>query len=401
MAGASKLTAVEVARLKKPGFYGDGAGLWLNVTPTGGKSWVLRYTFESRERRTGLGPYPEVTLAAAREAAVEFRRRIRSGENPVEERKVTKATKVAEESKTVTFDWCAEKYISAHKPSWKNPKHAEQWVNTLATYASPIIGKAAVDKIDTAHVMRVLEPIWTQKAETASRLRGRIESILAWATARKFRTGENPARWKGHLDTLLPARSKIARVKHHAALPWKEIARFIEDLNTQEGFGALALRFAILTAARSGEVRGMTWDEVDLKEKIWIIPGHRMKAGKEHRVPLSNQALDVLIIMHPMKQDEYSLVFPSTRKHKPLSDMTLSAVLKRMGRKDITVHGFRSTFRDWVAESTNYPRDVAEMALAHTVSNAVEAAYRRGDMFEKRRQLMSDWDDFCYGKSSS
>lgn len=397
MAGANKLTQLQITRLKAPGLYGDGAGLWLNVTEGGSKSWVLRYTQGGKERRAGLGPFPEVTLAEARESAVNFRRQLRNGQDPVQEKRQAKAAAQAEQAKSVTFDWCAEKYIAAHKPSWKNPKHGDQWTNTIATYVSPIMGGTAVDRIETAHIMRVLEPIWTTKAETASRLRGRIESILSWAAVRKFRSGENPARWKGHLDSLLPARKKIARVQHHAALPWQEMGGFMAELKEQSGVGALALQFTILTAARSGEVRGMTWDEVSLEDAVWIIPGARMKAGRDHRVPLSTHAKAILTTMNELKLDDKNVVFPGVRDGKPLSDMTLTAVLKRMERTDITVHGFRSTFRDWAAEVTDYPREMAEMALAHTVSDQVEAAYRRGDMFEKRRQMMADWDAFCHG----
>lgn len=400
MAGANKLTQLQITRLKDPGLYGDGAGLWLNVTEGGSKSWVLRYTLAGKERRAGLGPFPEVSLAEAREAAVNFRRQIRNGQDPVEEKRKAKAAAQAEQAKSVTFDWCAEKYIAAHKPSWKNPKHGDQWTNTIATYVSPIIGSTAVDRIETAHIMRVLEPIWSTKAETASRVRGRIESILSWAAVRKFRSGENPARWKGHLDSLLPARKKIARVQHHPALPWQDMSTFMAELKQQAGVGALALQFTILTAARSGEVRGMTWDEVNLDDAVWIIPGKRMKAGRDHRVPLSTHAKAILTTMEELKLGDTDVVFPSVRDRKPLSDMALTAVLKRMGRTDITVHGFRSTFRDWAAEVTHYPREMAEMALAHTVSDQVEAAYRRGDMFEKRRKMMADWDAFCHGTAA-
>lgn len=400
MAGANKLTQLQITRLKAPGLYGDGAGLWLNVTEGGSKSWVLRYTLAGKERRAGLGPFPEVSLAEAREAAVNFRRQIRNGQDPVEEKRKAKAAAQAEQAKSVTFDWCAEKYIAAHKPSWKNPKHGDQWTNTIATYVSPIMGSTAVDRIETAHIMRVLEPIWSTKAETASRVRGRIESILSWAAVRKFRSGENPARWKGHLDSLLPARKKIARVQHHPALPWQDMSAFMAELKQQAGIGALALQFTILTAARSGEVRGMTWDEVNLDDAVWIIPGKRMKAGRDHRVPLSAHAQAILTTMEELKLGDTNVVFPSVRDRKPLSDMALTAVLKRMGRTDITVHGFRSTFRDWAAEVTHYPREMAEMALAHTVSDQVEAAYRRGDMFEKRRKMMADWDGFCHGTAS-
>jgi integrase len=400
MAGANKLTQLQITRLKAPGLYGDGAGLWLNVTEGGSKSWVLRYTQGGKERRAGLGPFPEVTLAEARESAVNFRRQLRNGQDPVQEKRQAKAAAQAEQAKSVTFDWCAEKYIAAHKPSWKNPKHGDQWTNTIATYVSPIMGSTAVDRIETTHIMRVLEPIWTTKAETASRVRGRIESILSWAAVRKFRSGENPARWKGHLDSLLPARKKIARVQHHPALPWQDMSAFMAELKQQAGVGALALQFSILTAARSGEVRGMTWDEVNLDDAVWIIPGERMKAGRDHRVPLSTHAKAILTSMEELKLGDTNVVFPGVRDRKPLSDMTLTAVLKRMERTDITVHGFRSTFRDWAAEVTHYPREMAEMALAHTVSDQVEAAYRRGDMFEKRRQMMADWDAFCHSTAS-
>lgn len=395
MARANKLTQMQVARLKEPGYHGDGAGLWLKVTAQGSKSWILRYTFQGRERWTGLGSYPVVTLADAREKALMLKRQILQGTDPVQQKREAVAQAAADSAKAVDFDWCATQYIAAHKAGWKNPKHADQWVSTLKTYASPVLGKLNVDQVDTPHVMKVLEPIWGTKAETASRLRGRLEAVLDWATVRKYRTGENPARWKGHLDTLLPARSKVARVQHFAALPWKEVGAFMRELSGQAGIGALALKFAILTAARSGEVRGMTWDEVNLDDQLWIVPAERMKAGREHRIPLTPPAVAVLKELMSSRKPEESLVFPSIRDRKPLSDMTLTAVLRRMGRTDMTVHGFRSTFRDWAAEATDYPAEMAEMALAHTVSNKVEAAYRRGDMFDKRLKMMNDWASMC------
>lgn len=401
MARANKLTQMQVARLKEPGLHGDGAGLWLKVTDHGSKSWILRYTFQGREKWTGLGSYPVVTLADAREKALMLKRQILQGTDPVQERRKAMAQAAAESAKSVDFDWCATQYISAHKAGWKNPKHADQWANTVKTYASPVMGKLPVDKVDTPHIMKVLEPIWATKAETASRLRGRMEAILDWATVRKYRTGENPARWKGHLDTLLPARAKVARVQHFAALPWKEVGDFMKDLSGQPGIGALALQFTILTAARSGEVRGMTWDEVDLEDGLWVIPAERMKAGREHRIPLSPPATALLKELKPFRKDGEKVVFPSIRDRKPLSDMTLTAVLRRMGRKNLTVHGFRSTFRDWAAEATDFPAEMAEMALAHTVSNKVEAAYRRGDMFDKRLKMMNDWAATCLSKVSS
>lgn len=400
MARANKLTQMQVSRLKEPGLHGDGAGLWLKVTEHGSKSWILRYTLDGRERWTGLGPYPVVSLADAREKALSLKKQVNLGIDPIQHKKNAQALASAKEAIVVTFDWCAEQYIAAHRAGWKNPKHADQWINTLQTYASPVIGALSVDKVDTSLVMRILEPIWSTKSETASRLRGRLESVLDWAAVRKHRTSENPARWKGHLDTLLPARSKVARVQHHAALPWKEIGPFMTALTTQAGIGALALQFTILTAARSGEVRGMTWDEVNIECGVWVIPAERMKAGREHRVPLSPPAIAILEQLKPLRQAVKEVVFPGIRDRKPLSDMTLTAVLRRMDRKDLTAHGFRSTFRDWAAEGTDYPADMAEMALAHTISSKVEAAYRRGDMFEKRRAMMNDWAKLCVGPSA-
>lgn len=412
MVKASKLTNLQATKLKKPGLYGDGAGLWLKVTEHGSRSWIFRFTLEGRERWMGLGSFPDVSIAEARENATDLRKMVRGGTDPLQAKQERTASNLAVKAKAVTFDWCTEQYINAHKSGWKNAKHVDQWTNTLAAYAKPIIGALAVDKIDTAHVMKILEPIWSTKSETASRLRGRIESVLDWATTRKFRAGENPARWKGHLDNLLPARSKLARVKHHPALPWSEMSVFMTDLRQQAGMAARSLEFAILTAARSGEVRGMTWAEVDFKTSMWVIPADRMKAGNEHRVPLTEPALQVLQKVKDMAALlNTALVFPGTTltkasdshppKLKPLSDMSLTAVLRRMERGDITVHGFRSSFRDWAAEATDFPRDMAEMALAHTVGDKVEAAYRRGDMLEKRRQMMIDWAQHCSHRKNS
>lgn len=390
---AHKLKPLAVDKLKKAGLHGDGAGLWLKVTEAGSKSWILRYTSGGRERWMGLGPYPDVSVAEAREKAAELRKQVRAGIDPLDEKHEQRAISRAATARSVTFDWCAEQFIDAHKAGWRNPKHVDQWRNTIATYASPIIGKLSVDKVDTAHIMRIMEKdaLWTQKNETASRLRGRLENVMDWATVRKYRAGDNPARWKGHLDKLLPAKSKVQKNEHHAALPWPEIGTFMEAMRKVEGMGALALEFAILTAARSGEVRGATWTEIDIDSGMWIVPAERMKAKREHRVPLSKQALAVLT----KAGTKEGLIFPGMKKETALSDMSLSAVLKRMARSDLTVHGFRSTFRDWCAESTNYPRDMAEMALAHTVGDKVEAAYRRGDMLDKRRHMMQAWADFC------
>lgn len=391
MVKANKLTQLQATKLKESGMHGDGAGLWLKVTEGGSKSWILRYAFNGRERWTGLGPYPDVSLAEARDKAATWRKQVRGGIDPMKVKQEAITAARMEEAKAVPFDWCAGQYVESHRSGWKNAKHADQWTSTLNTYASPVIGKMDVGLIETAHLMRLLEPIWHTKSETASRLRGRVESILDWATVHKYRNGENPARWKGHLDSLLPARSKVARVKHHPALPWQDMKSFMAELRAQAGIGALAVQFTILTAARSGEVRGMTWNELDLDNRLWIVPAERMKAHREHRVPLSDAAMTILQGMKTLRLDDVDVVFPGVRDHKPLSDMTLTAVLRRMKRDDLTVHGFRSTFRDWTAETTDYPQEMAEMALAHTVGNKVEAAYRRGDMLEKRRAMMEAW----------
>lgn len=414
MGRAHKLTALGVERQKIAGLYGDGAGLWLKVTTGGSKSWILRYTFGGRERWAGLGPYPDVSLEEAREAATDLRKKVRSGTDPIDEKRERAAAARANSAKAVTFDWCAHEYIKAHRAGWSNPKHAQQWENTLAQYASPKIGKLDVARIDTAHIIMVLtqDDLWTTKTETASRLRGRIECVLAWAATRKFRAGDNPARWKGHLDTLLPAPSKVSKESHHAALPWQRMAEFIAALRKIEGNGARGLEFAILTAARSGEVRGATWSEFDIEAGLWTVPAARMKAGKEHRVPLSARALEILLHMRgDNRRDPDELVFPGMKRSTPLSDMTMTATIRRLHdadtkaggegfidpklRRVVTAHGFRSSFRDWAAETTAYPHEMCEMALAHTIGDKAEKAYRRGDLFAKRRRMMADWAKHC------
>ncbi|WP_153116263.1 tyrosine-type recombinase/integrase [Rhodocyclus tenuis] len=392
MAVTNKLTDRKAASLNAPGRFGDGAGLWLQVRSPSAKSWVFRFMLNGKARWLGLGPYPDVTLAEARELAAECRRKLRAGIDPLDEKQAAKRTALAQAVKALTFDECATSYIEAQRAGWKNAKHAAQWQSTLDTYASPIIGKLAVGDVDTACVMRVLEPIWTSKTETASRLRGRIEAVLAWATVRGYRSGDNPATWRNHLDKLLPARSKVQKVEHHAALPWREVGEFMVALRKEAGIAARALELAILCAARSGEVRGATHEEFDLKAKTWIIPAERMKAGKEHHIPLSDAAIAVIKAMP--KIEGGAIVFPGV-KGKPLSDASLGAVLKRMKRADLTAHGFRSTFRDWAGESTAYPREVIEHALAHQLKDKAEAAYARGTSFDKRRRLMADWAKFC------
>jgi len=395
------LTALKVERLRdKPGMHADGSGLYLQVK-NGGASWVLRYQFEGRPHWMGLGPLALFGLKDAREKALEAKRLKHGGTDPLELRRQARAQKRLDAAKAVTFKQAAEKYIAAHKAGWRNAKHAEQWTNTLSTYAEPVFGSLPVQTVDTTLVLKVLEPIWAKKPETASRLRGRIEAVLNWAKVRGYRDGENPARWKGHLDHLLPARGRVRRIEHHAALPFAEIGTFMAALRQQEGIAARGLEFAILTAARTGEILGARWNEIDLAEKVWTVPAERMKARREHRVPLSDRALMILDDMKPVRRaaegedKATAFVFPGAKPGEPLSNMALLMLLRRMGRSDLTAHGFRSTFRDWAAERTGFPAEVAEMALAHTVSDKVEAAYRRGDLFEKRRRLTDAWAAFC------
>jgi integrase len=349
----------------------------------------FRYGAQGRHWH-GLGPIYTITLAEAREKARECRKLLLDGKDPIAQKRAQQAAARLEAAKAMTFDAAAETYIRAHHPAWKNRKNEEQWRNTLKRYASPVIGKLPVGAVDTAFVLRVLEPIWRTKSETASRVRMRIERVLAWATVHGYRGGDNPARWRNHLDQLLPAQGKIAPVKHHAALGYAEVPGFIVELHERDGAAAEALEFLILTAARTGEVLGATWEEIDLKKATWTVPAPRMKSGREHRVPLSDRSVAIL--------DGLS---HRSRRVFPLSNMALLQLLRRMGRADITAHGFRSSFRDWAAERTHYPNFVVEMALAHTVGNKVEAAYRRGDLFDKRRALMAEWAAFCTGRADA
>jgi integrase len=389
----SEMSALAVSRISAPGlhFVGGVSGLALQVSPAGARSWLLRIHVNGKRREMGLGAFPDVTLSQARDKARAQRELLDRGIDPVEHRQAERRANAVSQASTVTFEKAATAYIEAHESTWRNAKHGQQWANTLKTYAHPHIGHLAVANIELPHILAVLEPIWKIKTETASRLRGRLELVLDWATARGYREGLNPARWRGHLDKLLPKPSKVARVEHHAALPVQDMGAFMARLRQQQGMGARALEFLILTAARSGEVRGATLDEFDLEAGMWTIPAERMKAGKEHRVPLVQAAIDLIKALPQMAGTPY--VFHAPRGGQ-LSDMTITAVLRRM-EVDAVPHGFRSTFRDWAAERTNYPRDMAEMALAHTIGNKVEEAYRRGDMFEKRRRMMADWAKFC------
>lgn len=389
---AQALSALAVSRLKAPGFHAVGTvpGLLLQVTPSGAKTWVLRVMVGTKRRHIGLGGYPAVTLAMAQEKARQHRTLIAEGVDPIERRKAARSALAAAQGRMISFEACAALYIEAREPEWSNEKHGQQWRNTLATYAYPTMGRLLVSDVSLPHVLAVLEPIWTTKTETASRLRGRIETILDWATTREYRRGPNPARWVGHLDTLLPTPSKVAKVEHHPAVLVDEAGAFLARLRQHHGAGARALEFAILTAARSGEVRGATWTEIDLVEEVWTIPAERMKAGREHRVPLSAAAMRLLRSLPKLEGND--LVFHA-RAGKQMSDMTLNSLMRRM-KVDAVPHGFRSTFRDWASERTNYPREVAEMALAHVIGDKVEAAYRRGVLFDKRRKMMRDWASF-------
>lgn len=391
--------AVSMIRRRGINFVGGVAGLGINVLKSGSRSWVLRCRIGGKRRDMGLGGYPDVTLADAKTAARAARALIAQGIDPIDRRQAARSKLAADQASAISFRQAATQYIETHEGGWRNPKHTQQWHNTIETYANPTIGNLPVRDIEVAQILAVLEPIWKTKTETASRLRGRLESVLDWATARGFRTGPNPARWKGLLDNLLPAPGKIAKKDHHRALPYAELSKFMAALTKQDGMGARALEFTILTACRSGEVRGAKWDEFELETGVWTVPATRMKAGKEHRVPLSDAALSIVNVQKANAFCEY--VFPSSQRARnsetegaPLSDMTLSAVLRRM-KVDAVPHGFRSTFRDWCAEQTDYPRDVAEMALAHAIGNKVEAAYRRGDLFGKRKQMMQDWATYA------
>lgn len=391
----ARLTALAVSKAKEKGLYGDGNGLYLQVSAAGTKSWVFRYRLHGRKtpRDLGLGALADVSLAEAREKARDARKLTNAGIDPIEAKRESQANVALERASALTFEQAAQAYIAAHAASWRNPKHRDQWPNTLRDYVYPAIGKLSVAAVNVGHVVKILEPIWTKRPETASRVRGRIESVLDWAKARGYRAGENPARWRGHLENLLPKRSRVQRIEHHPALPYGDVGAFMADLAKQNGIAPLAFRFLILSAARTSEVIGATWDEIDLGKGVWIVPAERIKTGKEHRVPLSAPALAILKTLHKTREGE--LVFPGGRRSKALSSNALLAVLKRMGRTTITAHGFRSTFRDWCAEQTNYPRDVAEAALAHAVGDRVEAAYRRGDLFDKRALLMKDWAVYC------
>jgi integrase len=386
----------------KPGSYADGGGLRLLVKESGAKSWVYRFMLNGKSRDIGLGSAAgagAVSLADARDAASALRLQVKAGVDPLAERERKAAEALAAEQAAkiaaVTFKSVAKTYIAANEDSWRNAKHRQQWTNTLETYVYPVIGDTPVADVTTAHVMQILEPIWRAKPETASRVRGRIETIMDAAKARGYRQGENPARWRGHIAQLLPARTRLSR-GHHKALPYEDLPAFMGGLRKRQAVAALALEFTILTAARSGEVLGAKWDEIDLEKAVWTVQAVRMKAGKEHRVPLSARAVEILKEAKKLGSD---WAFPANSGGQ-LSSMAMTMLLRRM-KAGVTVHGFRSAFRDWAAERTSYPHEVCEMALAHTIGNKAEAAYRRGDLFDKRRRLMADWATFCAGNAGT
>jgi integrase len=378
--------------------YADGAGLYLRVARSGGKSWVLRFMLDGQAREMGLGGIAKVGLADARKKAADQRLLLSAKVDPIERRKIEhKVTKI-KAAREMNFDECAAAYIKAHEAGWRHAKHHQQWTNSLARHVSPVFGNLPVSAVDVALVMKALEPIWRTTPETAARVRGRIEAVLDWAKVRGFRDGDNPARWRGHLSNLLPRRSKLRAVKHYASLPYTDIGPFMSELRSRTGAVEAALEFLILTAARTSEVVNARWAEIDWVARMWTIPASRMKGGLEHRVPLT---LEALAILDRMKAVSSEFIFEGNESRRAVGKNALLGLLRGMGRDNVTVHGFRSTFRDWIAERTNFPSEVAEAALAHAVAGAVEAAYRRTDLFEKRRRLMDAWAEFVMGGSTS
>jgi integrase len=387
--GIHRLTKAQVQRARRR-WLCDGGGLYLQA----GRSWIFRYKRDGHTHMMGLGPCHTISLPRARELARAAREQLHAGIDPLAARASSRAAK-----RTMTFEQCAEAYIAAHRSGWRSPKHAKQWSSTLATYAGPAIGKLPVDAIDHGRIMQVLQPLWTAKPETASRLRGRLEQVLGWATINGYRAGDNPARWSGHLEHLLPHKTKVHQVQHHAALPYAEIGAFMAALRAQEGVAPRALEFLILTATRTGDVIGgsradappMRWVDVDLAAKTWTIP--RTKSGAEHRVPLSPAALAVLDQMRP-HADDSGIVFGGRYRGRPLATDAFLRLLARM-QMDVTAHGFRATFKTWASERTGYAREVVEAALSHAIPDQLERAYRRGDLFEKRARLMAEWAAYC------
>jgi integrase len=409
-----RLTVKRVERLQQKGRYADGGGLYLQVNERGAKSWIFKFERSVRdadgqpkrkEHMLGLGGLNTFSLPEARERARTLRQRLKDGIDPIAAERAEKAERELAAAKTLTFAQAAQSYFDQHEGQWRNAKHRAQFISTIQTFANPIIGNLPVAAIDTGLVLKVLEQkvdaergypagtLWQARPETASRLRGRIEAVLAWATVRGYRSGDNPAHWRGHLSEALPARSANGKVEHHAALPFSELPAFMVDVRQREGVAAQALQFVILTAARTGEVIGARWDEIDLATATWTVPAERMKTGVAHKVPLTPRAIELLNGLY--REDGNPHLFIGSQAGCGLSNMAMTTVLRRMRRGDITVHGFRSTFRDWAAERTNFPNHIVEMALAHTIGDKVEAAYRRGDLFAKRKALMAAWVNYC------
>jgi integrase len=388
-----RLTIKRVERLRDPGRYSDGRGLYLQVLNTNNRSWVFRYERAGRERFMGLGPVHTLNLHEAREKARKARQLLLEGVDPIDARTDERRARAAAAKKRLTFREAAQAYNDAHERKWGNPKHRAQFLATLKTFAFPVLGDMAVSEIDTPAVLRAIEPHWLSKTETMARVRGRIESVLDWATVRGYRSGDNPARWKGHLGEVLPARSEIAKPVHHPALNYRALPGFVSELRQREGIAARALEFTILTAARTGEVIGALWSEIGFTDKVWTIPAGRMKGGREHRVPLSKPALELLRKLPT--EDGNGFVFVGSQPGSGLSSQGMAQVLHRMGRTDISVHGFRSTFRDWAAEQTNFPREIAELALAHNIAGATERAYQRSDVLKKRLALAEAWGRYA------
>jgi integrase len=393
MAKFNLLTAARVKSLKTPGDHLDGRGLYLQVRNESSKSWVLKFSLRKKAREMGLGSAFDFSLAEARERRDALRKLIAQGVDPIEQRKADDAAKARERAKSITFEEACARYIAANRKGWKNIKHAGQWETTLKTYAYPLIGRLPVQAIDVDLVMKVLDPIWSTKAETASRVRGRIETVIDGCKARGEYIGENPARWRGHLETLLPKRSKTSKVKNHPALPYGDLPGFMQELRTRDSIAASALEFQILTAVRPGNALAARWSEIDRTAAVWTIAAENMKGNREHKVPLSAAALAVLDRMEKIRNGG-DYIFYSPGSGRALRDAATGAVIDRMGRDDIVPHGFRSTFRDWAAER-GYPDAVAEAALAHSVSDAVIAAYKRTTFFELRKQLLNDWATFA------
>jgi integrase len=392
-----RLSDIAVRAKKRPGYVADGGNLYLRVAPGGSKQWMFRFALRGRTRDAGLGPYPTISLVQARQEAERLRRLVAAGVDPIEARNEEREAARVAAAKGLTFAACAREFIASHEGGWRGPRTAKLWRAALAAHVYPVFGNEPVGDVDTTLVLRSLQPIWAETPVMAGRVRSMIETVLDSAKVRGLRDGQNPAQWRGHLDHLLPSRRKVRREQHHPALPFAEIPAFMAELRaTDHDLSARLLEFLILTASRSGEARGARWDEIDFKQVMWVIPPERMKGEREHKVPLSPRAVVILKQMGEVRLSEF--VFPGQSKSRPISNIGMRRLLHKL-RPGVTVHGFRSTFRDWAAEITNFPNHVVEMALAHAVSDAVEAAYRRGDLLEKRRQLMEAWAGFCNRKS--